>query len=65
LHPQDDWGRTFIERVNQLLRTYWNDSEFRTTAFIGQTPAMRETSRAILRELNPNNPSASSGRAKP
>ncbi|MEC5385112.1 TIGR02285 family protein [Uliginosibacterium sp. H3] len=52
--PADEWGRVFIERINQLLRIYWNDSEFRANAFLGQTPAQRETSRAILRELNPN-----------
>jgi len=63
--PADDWGRVFIERVNQLLRAYWNDGEFRANAFLAQTPAQRETSRTILRELNPNGGADSSSRTRP
>jgi uncharacterized protein (TIGR02285 family) len=62
--PADDWGRVFIARINQLLRTYWNDSDFRANAFLGQTPAQREMTRTMLRELNPNG-ADSSTRSRP
>jgi uncharacterized protein (TIGR02285 family) len=61
--PADDWGRVFIERINQLLRAYWNDGEFRAGAFLAQTPTQRDVSRAILHELTPGS-AADGGRSR-
>jgi uncharacterized protein (TIGR02285 family) len=63
--PADEWGRSFIERVNQLLRTYWSNSKFREYAFVGQTPAQREQTRATLRELTPAGVASSPSRLRP
>lgn len=51
--PQTDWGRQMIARINALQRQYWNDPEFRRTAFLRQDAEGRKRTEAHLRELDP------------
>ncbi|HEX5125156.1 MAG TPA: hypothetical protein VFW00_00305, partial [Rhodocyclaceae bacterium] len=51
--PRDAWGRKFIDHVNQLLRTYWNDSDFRASAFDGMDAAERDETKKNLRDMTP------------
>ncbi|PLK50585.1 TIGR02285 family protein [Uliginosibacterium sp. TH139] len=51
--PQTDWGRQMIARINALQRQYWNDPDFRRSAFLRQDAEGRKRTEAYLRELDP------------
>jgi len=52
--PQTDWGRQMIARINALQRQYWEDPQFRRTAFLRQDDETRKSTEANLREIDPN-----------
>ncbi|GAB4063559.1 hypothetical protein [Uliginosibacterium sediminicola] len=55
LAPKTDWGRKLIGQLNAIIRSNWNDAEFRFNTFIsGHQGEDRAQVQSMLREIDPN-----------